>query len=489
MDYICVSNRWRSMARNVSVKWGPSEHRFGRKFDHSLVSAIWHWRTKKAAKFETPNFKDMDNQSWRRFDENLRIRIKSRQETRAKRAVTSVTPASTANLVRQNKHHESDKSNTTSVRQNLHHGSDKSNTTLVRQNLHHGSDKSNTTFSDNGGAVSGGAASGEATGDTANDTTNDAATATTCAGKKGSSEYAALVEDIRETIAETVPKKPNLFKNGRAVSEETKELYKQRRKEFSKSKTQNAATRKSWNKKIKNACRNDYRRWVSRWTDHIEKADAKGDLKAVHRGVRALSGAKNCLSHTQTTTDKKGQRLKSPKELASVWSRFLGRKFAATELESMRAEFENLPARVDGEGALTRTEFDEAVRRMKAHKATGIDGVPAEVWKHSELANEMLFEFLTKIWDKEEVPAELAVGIFVMIHKKNSPEACANYRCIGLLNHSYKIMTTILLLRLTVECASFFSDWQAGFRQQRGCRDNILLLRIIYDSIIRENKK
>ena len=203
----------------------------------------------------------------------------------------------------------------------------------------------------------------------------------------------------------------------------------------------------------------------------------------------ALSDAKNCLSNTQPTTDEKGQRLKSPKELASVWSRFLGRKFAATELESMRAEFENLPARVDGEGALTRTEFDEAVRRMKAHKATGIDGVPAEVWKHSELANEMLFEFLTKIWDKEEVPAELAVGIFVMIHKKNSPEACANYRCIGLLNHSYKIMTTILLLRLTVECASFFSDWQAGFRQQRGCRDNILLLRIIYDSIIRENKK
>ena len=96
LDYICVSNRWRSMVKNVCVKWGPSEHRFGRKFDHGLVSAIWHWRTKKAAKFETPNFKDMDNQSWRRFDEDLRIRIKNRQETRAKRAVTPVTPASAA---------------------------------------------------------------------------------------------------------------------------------------------------------------------------------------------------------------------------------------------------------------------------------------------------------------------------------------------------------------------------------------------------------
>ena len=101
----------------------------------------------------------------------------------------------------------------------------------------------------------------------------------------------------------------------------------------------------------------------------------------------------------------------------------------------------------------------------------------------------MLFNFLQKIWKKEEVPAELTEGVFVMIYKKGSSEDCANYRCIGLLNHAYKIMTVILLLRLTAECTSFFSDWQAGFRQQCGCRDNILLLRIIYDKIIRENEK
>ena len=50
-------------------------------------------------------------------------------------------------------------------------------------------------------------------------------------------------------------------------------------------------------------------------------------------------------------------------------------------------------------------------------------------------------------------------------------------------------MTIILLQRLVKECVGFFSDCQAGFRQKRGCRDNILLLRIIYDKIIRENDK
>ena len=35
------------------------------------------------------------------------------------------------------------------------------------------------------------------------------------------------------------------------------------------------------------------------------------------------------------------------------------------------------------------------------------------------------------------------------------------------------------------ECGWSLSDWQAGFRGGRGCRDNVLLLRVIYDNVIR----
>ena len=109
-----------------------------------------------------------------------------------------------------------------------------------------------------------------------------------CAGK----EYQKLAQNIRETIAEIVPKKKNQFKNGRSISEDTKQLYKDRIKEYSKGKP-TKEKRNEWNKKIKNADKNDYRRWVSRWTEEIERANGKGDLKAVYRGVRAVSGAKD----------------------------------------------------------------------------------------------------------------------------------------------------------------------------------------------------
>ena len=164
-------------------------------------------------------------------------------------------------------------------------------------------------------------------------------------------EYTNMTRAIKSTIDQVVPKKKNMFKNGRTVSEETKALYKQRKREFSKNKP-NEATRKKWNRKIRNTGRNDYRDWVSRWTEQIEKTDAKGDLKAVYRGVKALSGSKNRFSCTQPTLNANGARLKSPNELANMWKTFLGRKFEPTDLEKIRAEYDALPDRAGNEGEL-----------------------------------------------------------------------------------------------------------------------------------------
>ena len=83
---------------------------------------------------------------------------------------------------------------------------------------------------------------------------------------------------------------------------------------------------------------------------------------------------------------------------------------------------------------------------MKNNKAPGADTIPSEVWKNSEAAKEELFQFLSAVWNKERVPPNLAVCVFIMIYKrKDSPNDCTKYRAIGLLNHAYKIMSTVLL--------------------------------------------
>jgi hypothetical protein len=53
------------------------------------------------------------------------------------------------------------------------------------------------------------------------------------------------------------------------------------------------------------------------------------------------------------------------------------------------------------------------------------------------------------IWSKEELPEEWKELILVPIYKKGDKTKCSNYRGISLLPTMYKILSSILLSRLT----------------------------------------
>ena len=85
----------------------------------------------------------------------------------------------------------------------------------------------------------------------------------------------------------------------------------------------------------------------------------------------------------------------------------------------------------------------------------------------------------------EYVPPELVRAAFIMLYKnKGSPDDPSKYRCIGLLPHVYKILSPVMLERIDNECSQYLSDWQAGFRPERSCRDNILLLLVLFEQAI-----
>ena len=105
------------------------------------------------------------------------------------------------------------------------------------------------------------------------------------------SELKKMNECTKVTIEAVVPKKKKKFKNGREMSAETVKLHEERIKAFSKKKP-DAKERKRWNKKISRHCRKDYRKWVTRWTEKIEKEFRAGNAKTIYEGVKALRGTK-----------------------------------------------------------------------------------------------------------------------------------------------------------------------------------------------------
>ena len=64
-------------------------------------------------------------------------------------------------------------------------------------------------------------------------------------------------------------------------------------------------------------------------------------------------------------------------------------------------------------------------------------------------------------------------SVFIPVPKKGNDKECSNYRTIALISHASKVMLKILQARLQQYMSHELPDVQAGFRNDRGTRDQI----------------
>ena len=79
------------------------------------------------------------------------------------------------------------------------------------------------------------------------------------------------------------------------------------------------------------------------------------------------------------------------------------------------------------------------------------------------------------------MPEEWKESIIVPIHKKEDKTDCNNYRGISLLPTTYKILSSILLSRLTPYAEEIIGDHQCGFRRNRSTTDHLFCIRQIHE--------
>jgi len=90
---------------------------------------------------------------------------------------------------------------------------------------------------------------------------------------------------------------------------------------------------------------------------------------------------------------------------------------------------------------------------------------------------ERLHVLISKIWRDEKMPDDWKVGLIVPLFKKRDKMKCENYREITLLNVAYKILSSIILERLTAYSEEILGEYQCGFRSQRRTMDQIFIVR------------
>ena len=128
------------------------------------------------------------------------------------------------------------------------------------------------------------------------------------------------------------------------------------------------------------------------------------------------------LQAGKPVTDKNGNPLTTTNEQLKRWSEhfreLLNRPTPDSPPDIPSAETE-LPISCDKP---SKAEIKEAIMTLRSGKAAGPDEIPAEAIKADiETAVQMLYSLFSKIWKKEEVPAQWNEGIIIKLPKKRRP--------------------------------------------------------------------
>jgi hypothetical protein len=123
-----------------------------------------------------------------------------------------------------------------------------------------------------------------------------------------------------------------------------------------------------------------------------------------------------------------------------------------------------------------------AIGKLKSYKSLGTDQIPGELIKAGgETSYSEIHRFICSVWNMEELPQQWKESVIIPIHKKGCKTDSNNYHGISLLSTAYKILSNILLARLTSYVNEVTGDHQCGFHRNRSTTDQIFYIQQILE--------
>jgi hypothetical protein len=112
---------------------------------------------------------------------------------------------------------------------------------------------------------------------------------------------------------------------------------------------------------------------------------------------------------------------------------------------------------------LSCLEAEIAIAKLKKYKSPGSDEILAElIQAGAKTLLPQIHKLVNYIWNKE-LPDQWKKSIIVPIYKKCDKTDCSNYNGISMISTSYKIVSNILLSRLSPHIDEITGDHQCGF--------------------------
>ena len=241
---------------------------------------------------------------------------------------------------------------------------------------------------------------------------------------------------------------------------------------------------------VKKSLRKDKREWANNIAQEAEDAakTAKCEqMKDVYDATRRLCSEPP--KKIDMVRSNEGNLLTKEEEVQKRWKEcfveLLNRPHPESEAEviSDMEVIEEIPL-----GPITKAEIRSAITSMKAGKAPGVDCLTVELLKADITKTiDVLHDLFCEIWVSETVPTDWRRGLLVKIAKKGDLTKCGNWRGITLMSVAAKVMSKVLIRRISGGVDARLRKEQACFRKGRSTIEQIFVLRNIVEQAVEWN--
>ena len=233
-------------------------------------------------------------------------------------------------------------------------------------------------------------------------------------------------------------------------------------------------------KEVKKSARKDQRNLLERKAAQAEEAAERGDSRAVYKITNEIIGKKSSIQHGPVT-DPSGILITQQSDVNEVWAshfeKLLNRPPPEDPPEIPATTLFSLDISTDPPSS---TEIIAAAKKLKNGKSPGEDRISAEMIKATVMTCIKFWTALfAVIWTTAKIPSDWKRSTLVRIFKKGDTSFPGNWRGICMLSIPSKLLTHILLQRISSQLDRHLRDEQHGFRPNRSCADLIFTLRLL----------
>ncbi|KAA3674994.1 uncharacterized protein DEA37_0001165 [Paragonimus westermani] len=237
--------------------------------------------------------------------------------------------------------------------------------------------------------------------------------------------------------------------------------------------------RRELKRMLTKSLRKDREHYLVQQSKEMEKAFLSGNSRRLFSLIRGCTGRQVGVS--ETICEKDGSLITSQSRRLDRWAEHFEEQFSWPQPDHVD-DGTRLVSYCIPDGPPLESEVFLELKLMKRNKAPGPDLLSPSLFKDGgvRLLSE-LTKLLQTIWETEEVPRDWCLSTVIPVFKKGSRSLCDNHRGISLVSVASKLLTGLILRRLTKPRESQIREEQAGFRSGRGCVDHIFTLRRILE--------